>query len=356
MFYLSLFHFFWIFLLISWFLELYIYFYLKTCEIIMIFSENQVLSELNIKMFCKIYLFVYNMSIFIIFRKVKMNDLIINEEGIKNKIHTVRWIQVMMDRDLAVLYNVETRTLKQAVKRNIERFPEDFMFQLNNNEIDLMVSQNVIPSKQHLWWSFPFAFTQEWVYMLSSILKSKIAIDISIVIFRAFVKMKKVLLQNASLFQRIDSIEYKLLEHNKNFDKIFKEIESNNIKPIQGIFYDWQIYDAYVFVNDLLKNTKKEIILIDNYIDDTVLTLFSKYPKLKFKIITKNISKQLKLDIEKYNSQYKNLEVKNSDKFHDRFLIIDKKDSYNIWASLKDLWKKIFWFNKIDIELLKWYF
>ncbi len=284
-----------------------------------------------------------------------MNDLVINEESIKNKIYTIKWVQVMLDRDLAELYMIETRALKQAVKRNIERFPEDFMFQLDSNEIDLMVSQNVIPSKQHLWWSFPFVFTQEWVYMLSSILKSKIAIDISIVIFRAFVKMKKVLLQNASLFQRIDSIEYRLLEHNKNFDKIFKAIESKNINPVQGIFYDGQIYDAYVFVNDLLKNTKNEIILVDNYIDDTVLTLFSKYPKLKFKIMTKSISKQLRLDIDKYNSQYKNIEIEISSKFHDRFIILDNKEGYNIWASLKDLGKKIFWFNKIDIELLRDY-
>ena len=124
-----------------------------------------------------------------------MDNLIIGEESIKNKIYTIRWLQVMLDRDLAELYMIETRALKQAVKRNIERFPEDFMFQLNSNEIDLMVSQNVIPSKQHLWWSFPFTFTQEWVYMLSSILKSKVAIDISIIIFRAFVNMRKFLRQ-----------------------------------------------------------------------------------------------------------------------------------------------------------------
>jgi len=285
----------------------------------------------------------------------KFTNTIITEEWIKNKIHTFRWVQVMLDRDLALLYWVETRVLKQAVKRNIERFPEDFMFQLNENEINLMVSQFVIPSKQHLWWSKPFVFTEEWVYMLSTVLKSKIAVDVNISIFRAFAKMRKILEENVWLFQRIDNIEYKLLEHNKNFDKIFKAIENKDIKPIQWIFYNWQIYDAYKFINDLLKSTQKEIILVDNYIDDTVLTLFSKYKKLKFKIITKNISKQLQLDINKYNSQYKNLEIKISNKFHDRFLILDKQEVYHLGSSLKDLWKKIFWFNKIDIELLKNY-
>jgi hypothetical protein len=283
-----------------------------------------------------------------------MNELIIDEENIQNKIYTIRGIQVMLDRDLAKLYNVETRVLKQAVKRNIERFPKDFMFELTDKEIDFMVSQSVIPSKQHLGGSKPFVFTEEGVSMLSSVLKSKIAVEINIAIFRAFAKMRRFLLSNASIFQRLDNIEYKLLKYDENFDKIFKAIESKNIKPIQGIFYDGQIYDAYVFINDLLKSAKKEVVLIDNYIDDTVLTLFSKYPKLKYIIIinNKNLSKQLKLDIGKYNSQYKNLTIKTSNKFHDRFLIIDNQEAYHMGASLKDLGKKVFGFNKIDVDLI----
>ncbi len=259
----------------------------------------------------------------------------------------------MLDSDLASLYWLETKVLNQAVKRNIERFDEDFMFELTDYEIDIMVSQFVIPSKQHLWGSKPYAFTEEWVYMLSSVLKSKIAIEVNISIFRAFTKMRKFLLSNAAIFQRIDNIEYKILEHDKNFNKIFKAIESQDLKPIQWIFNNWQIYDAYKFINDLFKSTKKEIILIDNYIDDTVLTIFSKYPKLKFKIITKSLTKQLELDIKKYNSQYKNLEIIISTKFHDRFLVIDNKEAYHIWSSLKDLWKKIFGFSKVDYSLLE---
>jgi len=282
-----------------------------------------------------------------------MNELIIDEENIQNKIYTIRGIQVMFDRDLAKLYNVETRVLKQAVKRNIERFPKDFMFELTDKEIDFMVSQSVIPSKQHLGGSKPFVFTEEGVSMLSSVLKSKIAVEINIAIFRAFAKMRRFLLSNASIFQRLDNIEYKLLKYDENFDKIFKAIESKNIKPIQGIFYDGQIYDAYVFINDLLKSAKKEVVLIDNYIDDTVLTLFSKYTNISFKIVTKPISKQLKLDIDKYNSQYKNLRVKTSTKYHDRFLLIDNTEAYHLGHSLKDLGKKIFGFSKIDVSLIQ---
>jgi len=283
-----------------------------------------------------------------------MNDLVINEESIKNKIYTIRWVQVMLDRDLAELFWVETRVLNQAVKRNFERFNEEiFMFQLDQKEFENWKSQIVISNSMKMWLrKIPLVFTEQGVYMLATVLKSKSAIDVTKQIMKIFIKMRKVLLQNASLFQRIDSIEYKLLDHNKNFDKIFKAIESKNINPVQGIFYDGQIYDAYVFVNNLFKNSKNEIILVDNYIDDSVLTLFSKYPKLKFKIITKSISKQFKLDIDKYNSQYKNIEIEISSKFHDRFIILDNNEAYNIWASLKDLWNKIFWFNKIDIKLL----
>ena len=276
-----------------------------------------------------------------------------NDEFIKKKIHTIRWLQVMLDRDLAELYGVKTKVLNQAVKRNIERFPEDFMFQLTEHEKNKLVTN----CDRLVWLKYstvnPFVFTEEWVYMLSSVLKSKVAIEVNISIFRAFAKMRKVLQQNAGIFQRIENVELKLLEHDKNFNKIFKAIESKDIKPEKWIFYNGQIYDSYAFVNDLLKNTKKEVTLIDNYINDTVLTLFSKYPKLNFVIITKKLNKQQKLDIEKYNSQYKNLQIKINSDFHDRFLILDKKEVYHLWASLKDLWKKIFGFSKMDYNILE---
>lgn len=285
-----------------------------------------------------------------------MNNLIKLEENIQNKIFTIRWVQVILDEDLAKLYQVETKQLNKAVNRNIKRFPESFRFQLTKEEYKMILRFQNGTSwlKTHGWRRYlPYVFTEQWVSMLSAVLKSDIAIEVSIKIIETFVKMRKFLQQSAYLFQKIENIEWKLLEHDKKFEQVFSLIQDNDIKPIQWIFYNWQIYDAYKFINDLFKSTKKEIILIDNYIDDTILTLFSKYPKLNFTIITKEISEQLKLDINKYNSQYKNLKIKISNKFHDRFLILDKKETYHLWASLKDLWKKVFWFNKIDYKLLK---
>jgi hypothetical protein len=282
-----------------------------------------------------------------------MNELVINEQHIQHRIFTLRNRQVMLDRDLAELYQVETRALKQAVKRNIDRFPNDFMFELSDDEINFMVSQNVIPSKKHLGGATPYAFTEQGVSMLSSVLKSKIAIDVNIAIFRAFAKMRKFLLANATIFQKFNYIEQKLLQHDENFEKVFKAIESKDVKPTQGIFYDGQIFDAYIFISDLIKSAKKSIVLIDNYVDETVLTLFSKNQKIEVTIFTKNISKQLKLDLNKYNEQYKPITIEQFASAHDRFLIIDDKEIYHFGASLKDLGKKWFAFSKFDMEAVE---
>ena len=165
--------------------------------------------------------------------------------------------------------------------------------------------------------------------------------------------MRKLISQNISMFQRFERNEQRLIIHDKNFDKLFEALEDKTLKAKQGIFYDGQIFDAYVFVNDLLKLATTEIILIDNYIDETVFTIFSKYPNIRIKIYTQNISKQLKLDFEKYSKQYQNIELKEFKNSHDRFLIIDKKDIYHLGASLKDLGKKWFAFSKFEIENLK---
>ena len=277
-----------------------------------------------------------------------MNELIIDEQNIQNKIYTIRDMQVMLDKDLAELYGVKPIRLREQVKRNIKRFPEDFMLQLNDEEIDFMVSQNAIPSKQHLGGAKPYVFTEQGVSMLSAVLKTELAIEMSIKIVRAFVNMRKFLLSNASIFQRLDNIEHKLLKHDENFKKIFNAIEDKSIKPSQGIFFNGQIFDAYKFINELIKSAKKSIILIDNYIDEITLTLFSKIPNIKVTIYTKNISKQLELDLKKYNQQYKNIELKEFKNSHDRFLIIDDIEIYHIGASLKDLGKKWFAFSKFD--------
>ncbi len=270
-----------------------------------------------------------------------MQDLIINENSIKDKIYTIRNMQVMLDRDLAELYGVKSIRLREQVKRNMERFPSDFMFQLDENEIAFMVSQNAIPSKQHLGGSYPYVFTEQGVSMLSAILRSEVAVNVSIKIIRAL-----------ALFERFERIENRLTIHDKNFNLLFKALEDKNNIPVQNIFFDGQIYDAYSFVNDLIKLANSEIVLIDNYIDDTVFTLFSKYPNINFIIYTNNISKQLKLDFEKYSKQYKNIALKTFKSSHDRFLIIDKKDIYHLGASLKDLGKKWFAFSKMSLDSL----
>ena len=277
----------------------------------------------------------------------------INENNIKDKIHTIRNYQVMLDRDLAELYHVETRRLNEQVKRNIERFPEEFMFQLSKEEFENWKSQFATSNDKMSLRKIPYAFTEQGVSMLASVLKSKVAIDISIQIIKAFVNMRKLISQNIPMFERFERIEQRLNIHDESFDKLFEALENKTLKPKQGIFYDGQIFDAYVFINDLLKLATNEIILIDNYIDETVFTLFSKYPNIKIKIYTKTISKQLKLDFQKYQTQYQNIELKEFKNSHDRFLIIDKKEIYHIGASLKDLGKKWFAFSKFEIENLK---
>ena len=282
-----------------------------------------------------------------------MQDLIINENNIKDKIHTIRNQQVMLDRDLAELYGVETKVFNQAVKRNIKRFPQNYRFQLTENEKNQLVTNcDWLNSLKHSS-SLPYVFTEQGVSMLSAILKSDKAIDISIKIIDSFVSMRKLISQNILMFERFERIEQRLTIHDENFDKLFDALEDKSLKPKQGIFYDGQIFDAYVFINDLLKLATNEIILIDNYIDETVFTLFSKYPNIKIKIYTKTISKQLKLDFQKYQTQYQNIELFEFKNSHDRFLIIDKKEVYHLGASLKDLGKKWFAFSKLEIENLK---
>jgi hypothetical protein len=278
-----------------------------------------------------------------------MNELVIDED-IKNKIYTIRDIQVLLDRDLAVLYQVKAIRLREQVKRNIDRFPEDFMFQLTDKEVEVMVSQNAIPSKQRLGGSLPYAFTEQGVSMLSAVLKSKTAIKTSVEIIRTFVNMRKFISNNALIFERLDSLENKQLNTDKKIKTILNAIEDKFIKPKQGIFYDGQMFDAYTFVSDLIRNAKSKIILIDNYVDDSVLTLFSKNQNIEVIIYTKNITKQLNLDLKKYNSQYKKIEIKKFENSHDRFLIVDEKELFHLGASLKDLGKKWFAFSKMDIK------
>jgi hypothetical protein len=199
---------------------------------------------------------------------------------IEKRIFSIRGVQVMLDRDLAELYEVETRALKQAVKRNIARFPADFMFELTENEVESLVSQSVIPSKKQLGGAKPFVFNEQGVSSLSSVLTSTRSVEINIEIMRAFVKMRQFLANNADLFMRLESIEKRQLVHeikvDEKFEQLFNALEDKSTKPKQGIFFDGQIFDAYAFVCDLIRSATLRIILIDNYVDDSVLILLSK--------------------------------------------------------------------------------
>lgn len=284
-----------------------------------------------------------------------MNPIILSqEEDIKAKIYTIRGLQVMLDRDLAELYGVETRRLNEQVKRNSERFPNEFMFQLTKQELENWISQFATSNKELMGLrKLPFAFSEQGVSMLSAVLKSKSAIEMSIQIIKSFVAMKKFMASNALIFQRLDILEQKQFLTHEKIDLILNALEDKSIKPKQGIFYNGQMYDAYVFIATLIKSAKTEIILIDNYIDDSVLTLLSKRDKdVKATLYTQNITKELDLDLKKHNAQYPPIALKKFNQSHDRFLILDQKEVYHIGASLKDLGKKWFAFSKLDIENL----
>jgi len=279
-----------------------------------------------------------------------MNNLpIISQKHIESQIFTIRGLQVMIDRDLAEMYQVETKVLNQAVKRNSERFPIQFRFKLTENEkTELVTICDRFDSLKHSS-SNPNVFTEQGVAMLSAVLRSKIAVQISIQIINAFVEMRKFIANHYGLLQRMDGIERKQLETDQKFEQVFKALESKNIIPNQGIFFNGQVFDAYELASKIIRSAKKSIVLIDNYIDESTLTHLSKKTKaVKVVLLTKTMSNQLTLDVKKANEQYGNFEIREFASSHDRFLIIDNSDVYHLGASLKDLGKKWFAFSKMD--------
>ena len=238
-----------------------------------------------------------------------VQDNISNEE-IKNLIYTIRGKQVMLDSDVAMLYHYTTKNINKAVKRNI--------------------------------------FTEQGISMLSGVLKNEIAVKVSISIIRAFVEMRKFISSNGQLFERLTNVEYKLLEHDKKFDKVFNQLQNEeNIK--QKIFFEGQIYDAYSLIIDIIKKANKKILIIDNYIDDSVLKMLTKKNKaVEVVLLTSDKSNIEKIDIQKFNKEYPILKVAKTNKFHDRFIVIDNKEMYHLGASIKDLGKKCFGINKIE--------
>jgi len=286
-------------------------------------------------------------------KKIKNNLIVANSVSIEQKIFMIRGEQVMLDRDLAEFYGIETKVLNQSVKRNKERFPADFMFQLTREEKKELVTN--CDHLEYLKFSpvLPNVFTEQGVAMLSGVIRSETAVKTSIRIISAFVSMRRFLKNNSQLFFRLDRVEQKQLKHeietNDKFEKVFDALHRKDFEPKQGIFFDGQIFDAYKFVSGLIRKAVKSIILIDNYIDESVLDLMTKKNKeVMVTILTKKLTKTIILDEIKFNSQYQGLSIKVFDKSHDRFLIIDDKEIYHFGASLKDMGKKWFAFQKFE--------
>ena len=310
--------------------------------------------------------------------KLSIQNEISNEE-IKNLIYTIRGKQVMLDSDVAMLYHYPTKRINEAVNRNKQRFPENFCFQLTEEEYKSLRSKNFtlneVNSKdaiddnslrsqfatldenigrgKHRKY-LPYVFTEQGIAMLSGLLKNDIAIQVSINIMNAFVEMRKFLSFNGQLFERLTNVEYKLLEHDKKFDNVFNQLQNEeNIK--QRIFFDGQIYDAYSIIVDIIKKANKRILIIDNYVNDSVLKMLTKKKNnVEVVILTSDKSNIQQIDIQKFNKEYPILKIAKTNKFHDRFMVIDDKEMYHLGASIKDLGKKCFGINKIeDIEIIK---
>jgi hypothetical protein len=268
---------------------------------------------------------------------------------IRNMIYTVRDKQVMLDSDLATLYKVTTGRLNEQVKRNLSRFPSQFMFQLTENEYKSLISQIAISNKGRGGRrKLPYAFTEAGIAMLSAVLRSDVAIEVSIKIIDAFVEMRRFLISNATLFERLDRVELKQIETDKKLEEVFDCLASKK-EVRQKIFYNGQIYDAFSFLIALIKKAITSIILIDNYVNiDTLNILCKKNDSVDVKILGSGKGSLSNQDIQKFNSQYPNITVRHINAFHDRFIIIDDKEVYHIGASLKDAGKKSFGATKIE--------
>jgi len=294
---------------------------------------------------------------------MKDSDTLQNMLQIEQCIFTIRGLQVMLDSDLAELYGVETKRLTEQVRRNGARFPDSFRFQLSDVEWDTVRIEREETDRDLLRSQFatlengrgkhrkymPYVFTEQGVAMLSAVLRSDTAVAVSIRIMQAFVAMRNTLLFQTPLVQRVERLEEFKHDANTRIDLLFKVLEEKSPTPEKGIFFEGEVFDAWMFVSDLVKSAEKSIILIDNYIDDTVLKLLSKRQSgVMITLFTRKISSQLVLEADKFNSQYGGLEIKLLATCHDRFLIIDETALYHIGASLKDLGKRWFAFSKID--------
>jgi hypothetical protein len=335
-------------------------------------------------------------------------DMNLDPHRLAGRIHTVRDVQVMMDTDLAEIYGVETKVPDQAVKRNIGRFPLEFRFQLSQEEWEALgprpgtlplipilstkqsarggyfvVRSGLCRSSSHYGVSslltrthyecrngirsqpvtlkrgqhrkyLPYVFTEQGVAMLSTVLRSATAVSVSIQVMSAFVAMRRLMADNALIEQRLMRVERRQTDADGKFEQLFKALESRQPGPEKGLFFDGQVFDAWEFVSGLIRKAEQSIILIDNYMDDTVLSLLSKRGEgVTATIYTRAISRQMAVDLERHNAQYPAIGIMEFPDAHDRFLVIDRTALYHIGASLKDLGKKWFAFSKMDTETLR---
>lgn len=281
---------------------------------------------------------------------IPIQNELTNEE-IKNLIYTIRGRQVMLDSDVARLFEYSTKDLNRNVKNNKSRFPENYCFQLTDEEYKSLRCKNFTLNEnkrgQHRKY-LPYVFTEYGITMLAGLLKSEVAVNISIKIVNAFVEMRKFLIFNGQIFDRMTNIEFKLLEHDKKFEKVFNHLQlEKNIK--QKIFFQGQIYDAYSLIIDIIKRANQKILIIDNYIDDSILKMLSKKKSnVQATILSSSKGKINEVDIQKFNEEYPKLIVEKTSKFHDRFIVIDNEELYHLGASIKDLGNKCFGINKIE--------
>ncbi len=281
---------------------------------------------------------------------------------IEKLIYIIRDKQVMVDSDLAMLYQAETGALNRAVKRNIKRFPEDFRFQLTVEEYENLKCQSGISSLNENGYggrrTLPYVFTEQGISMLASVLHSDAAVNVSIGIMRAFVEMRRFIANNALLFERISNVELKQLEYQKQTDEKLEQIFeyiSEHEEASQKVFFDGQIYDAFSLIVSLIQKAEKEIMLIDGYVDVGTLNLLAKKNDgVSVTVYTHQRTRLSNMDVQNFNAQYPTLKIKYTKVFHDRFLVIDRMTAYHIGASLKDAGKKCFGINLIqDAGIIK---
>ena len=290
-----------------------------------------------------------------------MNELTIqelsNSDLIRSRIFTIRGVQVMLAPDLADLYQVETRVFNQSVKRNIKRFPDNFRFQLTKDELDEVITNCDNPDRLRFSPQAPFAFTEQGIAMLSGVLNSDVAVQVSIRIMNTFVAMRKTLASIAPLLSRIEATERRQLKledsqvRNEERFKLILDAMQDKKFPPQKVFFDGQVYDAFEQMKKFVRMAKKELIIIDPYFADSVLPLIAQKRKDVEVLVVKNSRSKLlhDVDVEQFNAQYKNsFSVTVSDNFHDRFLIIDKTTLIHVGASLNHLGKKCFAFSSLD--------